>query len=120
MRRLDVFVVTVAVINVVVVLALVRRRQLREKYALLWLAVGVGGVLVGAGRGLVDRLARAVGVEYGASVAFLGAILFLLLVCIHLSWEVSRLEERTRVLAEEVALLRAAQAGTAEPLASER
>lgn len=120
MRRLDVFVVTVAVVNVVVVLALVRRRQLKEKYALLWLVVGVGGVLVGAGRGLVDRLARAVGVEYGASVAFLGAILFLLLVCIHLSWEVSRLEERTRVLAEEVALLRGSQAATTEPLAGKR
>ena len=107
MRRLDVFVVTVAVANVVLMLVLVRRRQLKEKYALLWLTVGVGGVVVGAGRGLVDRLARAVGVEYGASIAFLGAILFLLLVCIHLSWEVSRLEERTRVLAEELALLRA-------------
>ena len=120
MRRLDVFVVTVAVANVVLMLMLVRRRQLKEKYALLWLTVGVGGVVVGAGRGLVDRLARAVGVEYGASIAFLGAILFLLLVCIHLSWEVSRLEERTRVLAEERALLRArddeingAQAGRA-------
>lgn len=107
MRRLDVFVVSVALVNVAVMLELVRRRQLREKYALLWLAVGVGGVVLGVGRGLVDRLARAVGVEYGASVAFLGAILFLLLVCIHLSWEVSRLEERTRTLAEELALMRA-------------
>src|SRR5581483_2050377 len=44
---------------------LVRRRQLREKYSMLWLAV----------------------------VA-------------HLSWELSRLEERTRKLAEELALLR--------------
>lgn len=120
MHRLDVFVVTVAVVLAAVVLELVRRRQMREKYALLWLAVGVGGVAVGLGRGLVDRAARAVGVEYGASVAFLGAILFLLLVCIHLSWEVSRLEERTRVLAEEVALLRAGQAGASEPVAGDR
>jgi hypothetical protein len=43
---------------------------------------------------------------------FLGAILFLLLVCMHLSWEVSRLEERTRILAEELALLR----GNEEPV----
>lgn len=106
MRRLDVFVVGVALLNVAVMLELVRRRQLREKYALLWLAVGIGGLVLGVGRGLVDRVADAVGVEYGASVAFLGAILFLLLVCMHLSWEVSRLEERTRVLAEELALLR--------------
>lgn len=105
MRRLDVFVMTVALANAAVMLELVRRRQLREKYALLWLAVGVGGVVVVLGRKFLDRVARAAGVEYGASVFFLGAILFLLLVCIHLSWEVSRLEERTRTLAEELALM---------------
>jgi hypothetical protein len=30
-------------------------------------------------------------------------------VCVQFSWEISRLEERTRVLAEEVALLRSEQ-----------
>jgi len=34
-------------------------------------------------------------------------IVFLLLVCVHLSWEVSALEEETRTLAEDFALLRA-------------
>jgi hypothetical protein len=35
------------------------------------------------------------------------AIVFLLIVVMHFSWELSRLEERTRTLAEEIALLRA-------------
>jgi hypothetical protein len=39
---------------------------------------------------------------------------FLLLVCMHLSWEVSRLEEETRVLAEEIALIRADRNPTGE------
>jgi hypothetical protein len=106
MRRLDVFILVVALLNVAVMLELVRRRQLREKYALLWISVGVGGIVLGLGRTVVDRVARSLGVSYGPSVVFLGAILFLLLVCMHLSWEVSRLEERTRILAEELALLR--------------
>ncbi|MGQ0521062.1 MAG: DUF2304 domain-containing protein [Actinomycetota bacterium] len=106
MRRLDLFVISVALVNVAVVLELVRRRQLKEKYALLWLGVGVAGILLGAGRGLVDRLATVVGVDYGPSAVFLGAIAFLGMVCMHLSWEVSRLEERTRALAEEMALMR--------------
>jgi hypothetical protein len=33
-------------------------------------------------------------------------MMFLLLVCLHLSWESSKLEDETRVLAEEIALLR--------------
>ena len=34
-----------------------------------------------------------------------GAAVLLLLVCVHLSWEVSHLEEETRTLAESHALL---------------
>lgn len=106
MQRLDIFVLVVALLNVGVVLVLVRRRQLREKYALLWLSVGIGGIMVGLGRTLVDRVAHAIGVSYGPSAVFLVAILFLLLVSMHLSWEVSRLEEHTKTLAQELALLR--------------
>ena len=115
MNRLDVFILVVALVNVAVMLELVRRRQLREKYALLWLAVGVGGIVLGLGRTLVDRVAHALGVDYGPSAVFLGAIVFLLLVCMHLSWEVSRLEERTRTLAEELALLRGRGSATEPP-----
>ena len=38
---------------------------------------------------------------------FFAAIVFLFFVVVHFSWELSRLEERSRSLAEEVALLRA-------------
>src|SRR5581483_1457323 len=79
---------------------LVRRRQLREKYSMLWLAVGAATVVVSLSRGAMDRFARALGVHYGPT------ILFLMAVVAHLSWELSRLEERTRKLAEELALLR--------------
>lgn len=118
MRRLDLFVLVVAVLNVVVMLELVRRRQLREKYALLWLAVGFGGIALGLGRTVVDRVAHSLGVDYGPSAVFLFAILFLLLVCVHLSWEVSRLEERTGVLAEELALMRSREDSEAKPVPS--
>lgn len=88
------------------ILELLRRRQLREKYALLWFAVAiVVGPLAFFPR-LLDRVARAVGVVSGVSLVLFLAVVFLLLVCVHLSWEVSRLEEETRVLAEQVALLR--------------
>lgn len=87
------------------IVELLRRRQMREKYALLWLTVGlVVGPLALYPR-LLDRVARAVGVVSGVSLVLFLAVVFLLLVCVHLSWEVSRLEEETRTLAEHVALL---------------
>ena len=55
-------------------------------------------------RGL-DGLAQMVGVVSGVSLVLFLGIVFLLLVCMHLCWEVSRLEEETRMLAEEVALI---------------
>jgi hypothetical protein len=105
--RLDVTMLVLASVNVVVMLELVRRRRLHEKYALLWLAVGALGFALSLGRDLVDRLALAVGIAYGPTVLFLAAILFLLFVCVQLSMEISRLRDKTTRLAQEVGLLAA-------------
>jgi hypothetical protein len=88
------------------ILELLRRRQLREKYAVLWLAVGLLTLPFGFVPTSLNSLARHLGVRNGASLVLFLAVIFLLLVCIHLSWEASRLEDETRALAEEVALIR--------------
>jgi hypothetical protein len=85
---------------------LVRRRRLREKYAVLWIMVGVIVLGLGLFPTALNRLAIAVGVANGVSLVLFSGVMFLLLECLHLSWEASRLEDETRVLAEEVALLR--------------
>ncbi len=85
---------------------LLRRRQLKEKYAVLWLVVGVGMVVLAVFPGLLDLSARLLGVQSGPNLLLFVAALVLLLVCVHLSWEVSRLEDKSRALAEEIGLLR--------------
>ena len=95
------------VVLMLVILRLVRRRQLRAKYSLLWLAVGVAFVVLGVSPGLLDWAAHRTGVAYAPDLLFLVGTLFLVLVVMHLSWEVSRLEDRSKILAEEVALMRA-------------
>lgn len=89
------------------ILRLVRHRNLRSKYGLLWVAVGIALVPLALFPGFVDWAARSVGVLYQPTVIMLAAIGLLLLLAMHYSWELSRLEERSRTLAEEVALLRA-------------
>jgi hypothetical protein len=88
------------------IIELLRRRQLQEKYGTLWLLVGVVTVPMAFFPRLLDRAARALGIASGVSLVLFLAIVFLLLVCVHLSWEVSRLEEETRSLAEDLALMR--------------
>jgi len=105
--RLTVLTAITAVILLAVIAELLRRRQLREKYTVLWMAVGLTVVVLGFFPSLLNHLSRAVGVASGASLVLFLGVVFLLLVCIHLSWEASRLEEKTRTLAEEVALIKA-------------
>jgi hypothetical protein len=97
--------VTVFVL-ILVILELLRRRQLREKYAVLWLGTIVVILPIAIYPRMVDGVARQLGIASGASLVLFLGLVFLLMVCIHLSWEVSRLEEETRTLAEQIALLR--------------
>lgn len=105
--RLHLLAATIGVVCMLAILRLVRRRQLRAKYALLWLGVGVAFVVLGVSPGLLDWAAVQLGVAYAPDLLFLVGTVFLVLVVVHLSWELSRIEDRTRVLAEELALLRA-------------
>jgi len=105
--KLTVLTAVTGLLLIGVILELVRRRQLREKYATLWLIVGVLMVPLAFFPRLLDTLARHVGVVSGVSLVLFLGLVFLLLVCLHLSWEVNRLEEETRRLAEDLALLRA-------------
>jgi hypothetical protein len=104
--KLVLFVSSIAAINVVVVVEFVRRRKLAESFALLWIGVGLLGLVLSVARPLIDDVAEDIGVRYGPTLLFTGAILFLLFVCMGLSMHVSRLTERTEILAEELTLLR--------------
>jgi hypothetical protein len=97
--------VLVAVLLLAIVLELVRRRQLPGKYAALWLIVGVGGVPLAAAPGALNAVARVLHVYDPVNLLLFAGITFLLLVCMHLSWECGRLEEETRTIAEQLALL---------------
>jgi hypothetical protein len=90
----------------VAIFELVRRRQLREKYALLWALVAIVVVPLALFPRLLDTVSHSVGIVSGVSLVLFLGLVVLLLISIHLSWEVSRLEEETRTLAEDIALLR--------------
>jgi hypothetical protein len=86
------------------ILRMVRMRRLRAKYSFLWLAVGSVILFFAAVPGLMERTASAVGIVYPPALLFLGAIMLLLFIVVHFSWELSRIEERSRTLTEELAL----------------
>ncbi|HSZ36846.1 MAG TPA: DUF2304 domain-containing protein [Acidimicrobiales bacterium] len=95
-----------ALATLIVMVELSRRRQLREKYAVVWLTVGVVVAVFAIAPNLFNRLAHSMGVINPPDLLTVLASLFLLVVCVQFSWEFGRLEDKSRALAEEVALLR--------------
>lgn len=87
---------------------LMRRHRLREKYALIWAVVAIAVITVAAVPSLLVNASDALGLEVPANLLFFAAAIVILVLTLQHSSELSRLEERTRTLAEEVALLRLA------------
>ena len=88
------------------VIELLRRRQLREKYAALWLGIGCVSVLIAVFPSLLEGVTRLLGFAVPANLLFFGGGLVLVAISMQLSLEIGRLEDKVRRLAEESALLR--------------
>jgi len=104
MGNIAAFLLALAIVALVI--EMLRRKKLREKYAVLWLIVGVATLVLAAFPRLLNIVAEFVGVQIPSNLLFAMSILMLLGVCLHLSWEISVVEDETRTLAEEVAILR--------------
>jgi hypothetical protein len=90
------------------VLELIRRGRLKERYSLLWLFSGAVMLVLSLSRDLLEYIARLVGIFYPPSLLFLIAFVFLLLITLHFSAVISGLSEKNKKLAQEIALLRQA------------
>ncbi|TLM86789.1 DUF2304 domain-containing protein [Pseudarthrobacter sp. NamE5] len=95
---------------VLAVLLMLRVGKLREKYAVLWLVVGGLTIVLGIFPNLLDFAASAVGVRVPSNLLFALSIVLLVGVGLHVSRELTILEDETRILAEEVAILRSSVA----------
>ncbi|MFG2002431.1 DUF2304 domain-containing protein [Spirillospora sp. NPDC048911] len=95
-----------AAIALFVIFEMLRRRRLREKYAITWVVLAVFIVLIAAFPGILTWAADLTGVQVPANLLFFGASLLLLAMNVQLSSEVSRLEDKVRTLAEELGLQR--------------
>ena len=111
--RAHLFLALTALVSIYFTVRMVRRHQLRSKYSLLWISIALVMAPVAAFPGLLDNASYAIGISYPPATFLVLAVAFLFLVVVQFSWELSRLEERSRSLAEEVAFLRAAQEAAA-------
>ena len=105
--RAHIAITLITLLGLAYVVRLVRRSQLQSKYTVLWLVASTVIVLLVAFPRLLTRLSRLLGIYYPPATFLAIAVGVLFLIVVQFSWELSRSEDRTRVLAEEVALMRA-------------
>jgi hypothetical protein len=116
--RVEIVSVAFALLVLLGVFELVRRRRLRERYALLWMAAATVLLILAVWKGLLSNLSHAVGIATPSNALFVVAFAFVMLLLLHFSVSVSRLGDQNRVLAQRLALteerLRRIEAGAEE------
>ncbi|MEO5316154.1 DUF2304 domain-containing protein [Pseudarthrobacter sp. CC12] len=89
-----------------IIFEMLRRRHLREKYAVIWIVIGAGMLVLVAFPQLLFWSSSVLGVKVPSNLLFAIALVLLVSVCLHLSFEQSQAEDEIRILAEEVGILR--------------
>ena len=88
------------------ILSLVRRRQLSERYALVWMVIPVLFMLFSSSRGLLEGIASLAGIYYAPAVMIPILLVLFIAISLYSSVKATRTEESIKKLTQEVALLR--------------
>ena len=94
-----------SIILLLIILELIRRKYLRERYALLWIVTGGFFLLVSIRADLLYWISNLLGFSIPSNALFFFGILFLILLSLALSVITSRLAEKNRILTQKVVLL---------------
>lgn len=89
------------------ILTLVRRDHLRLNLGAFWILVAIAAAVLGAWPGLLDRIARLVGIGYPPALLLLGAVIVLFVKSLYSDIELTRTERLLRRLNQRLALYEA-------------
>jgi len=105
-HRIEIFAIIGCLFLCFLILELIRKKKLMEKYALLWFASAIFLTTFAVWRNLLEKLAALLGVYYAPSALFLIVLFCGLVLVLHFTIVISRLSEQNKTLAQTVALLK--------------
>lgn len=85
---------------------LVRNRDIKEEYSLLWFALSLFLIYFSVDRHAIDRMAKFVGIAYSPSLLTLMITGFTFLLLIHITLIISRLSEQNKDMIQELGIIR--------------
>ena len=90
-----------------VVIEMVRKRQLREEYSVLWLVTSVLMFVLVLRYEWLVAVTKLIGAGLPTTTLFLGSIIFLMLLSVQFCIKISRLTDQVKNLSQENALMKA-------------
>ena len=102
--RIQVIVAIVLVLALCVIINMIRKKALELRYALAWLLVGCGTLILDLFPDVMMGLAKFMGIEVPSNMLFFLGFCFALIIIFVLTIAVSRMSIRIKNLTQEMAL----------------
>ena len=106
--KIKVIVTLVAIGFLMYVSRLILKRRLKEEYAIIWFVSTFLLALLSFRSDLLDTVAAILGIAFAPNLLFAGVIFIVMIYLLHLSVKLSKQQEQTKNLTQEIALLRQA------------
>lgn len=102
--RIQIIIATIVIIALGIIVNMIRKKSLELRYALAWLVVGIGILILDLFPGLIERIAKMMGIYSPINMLFFVGFCFSLAIIFVLTLAVSRMSIRIKELAQELAL----------------
>ncbi|MDH4220420.1 MAG: DUF2304 domain-containing protein, partial [Candidatus Aminicenantes bacterium] len=89
----------------VFIFLLIRRKKIREEYAILWIVISLIFLFLSIFRGLIDKISSLLGIQYQPASLFLILIGCLFLLMFHFSLVISDMKKKINALAMTLTIL---------------
>ncbi len=101
-----IFAIVASILIMVFVVELVRRRKLREEYSWLWLLTGAVIILLVVWYELLVFITHLIGAIAPTTTLFIFGLLFLMIISLHYSLQISKLSHQVKEMAQQLTLLK--------------
>ena len=99
--------ITISFSLTLLIFELVRRKKLKEKYAILWIFSGIIILILAISEQWLIFITTFFGIQIPANTVFFFGIFFILLINIHFSLVISNLTEQNKKIVQKLAILEA-------------
>lgn len=98
-----------SVVFLLIIIELVRKNKILEKYSLLWILFGITLLVLSSTPLFIEKIARLLDIKYAPSVLFLFGMVYLIVYSLNITIVFSKQSQKVTRLTQEIAILKEKQ-----------